>query len=81
MDKEIDYSVIPKLAYSPAYATERKRLSDGLPLQEWLEKSIFPTETNLTKEYMLKSAHLHQPAEMIKQAQHLPAICIIFQNQ
>ena len=25
--------------------------SDGLPLEEWLQKSIFPTEMNLTKEY------------------------------
>ncbi|MGB2335636.1 MAG: hypothetical protein ACPH87_08265, partial [Candidatus Poseidoniaceae archaeon] len=25
--------------------------SDGLPLEEWLDKSIFPTEMKLTKEY------------------------------
>ena len=25
--------------------------SDGLPLEEWLQKSIFPTEMNLTKQY------------------------------
>ena len=39
--------------------------SDGLPLQEWLEKSIFPTEMNLTKEYARIGA-LASALEMIK---------------
>ena len=39
--------------------------SDGLPLQEWLEKSIFPTEMNLTKEYA-RIGSLASAAEMIK---------------
>ena len=39
--------------------------SDGLPLQEWLEKSIFPTEMKLTKEYA-KIGALASALEMIK---------------
>ncbi len=39
--------------------------SDGLPLDEWLEKSIFPTEMNLTKEYARIGA-LASALEMIK---------------
>ena len=39
--------------------------SDGLPLQEWLEKSIFPTEMGLTKEYSRIGA-LASALEMIK---------------
>ena len=39
--------------------------SDGLPLQEWLEKSIFPTELYLTKEYT-KNGALASALEMIK---------------
>ena len=39
--------------------------SDGLPLEEWLEKSIFPTEMNLTKEYARIGA-LASALEMIK---------------
>ena len=39
--------------------------SDGLPLQEWLEKSIFPTEMGLTKEYARIGA-LASALEMIK---------------
>ena len=43
----------------------RRDFSDGLPLQEWLEKSIFPTEMNLTKEYARIGA-LASALEMIK---------------
>ena len=39
--------------------------SDGLPLQEWLEKSIFPTEMNLSKEFAHIGA-LASAVEMIK---------------
>ena len=33
--------------------------SDGLPLEEWLDKSIFPTEMKLTKEYRFALEPLH----------------------
>ena len=39
--------------------------SDGLPLEEWLDKSIFPTEMKLTKEYARIGA-LASALEMIK---------------
>ena len=39
--------------------------SDGLPLQEWLQKSIFPTEMRLTKEYTRIGA-LASALEMIR---------------
>ena len=39
--------------------------SDGLPLEEWLDKSIFPTEMKLTKEYASIGA-LASALEMIK---------------
>ena len=48
---------LSKIGILLAYATQWRFLRWSTP-SEWLEKSIFPTEMNLTKEYA-KIRHLH----------------------